>query len=97
SKESDVSALIAENVTAMALVQAYGREDLQQDRFDLENRESLESGLAAMRLSKTFRRMMTVLVALGTGGVVYFGGTLALDKGLVKNKVYNFKVLNFVV
>jgi ATP-binding cassette subfamily B protein len=90
SKESDVSALIVENVTAMALVQAYGRENLQQDRFDLENRESLESGLAAMRLSKTFRRMMTVLVALGTGGVVYFGGSLALDKAILPGTLVLF-------
>ena len=77
-KESDVTSLIAENVTAMALVQAYGREEVQQARFVSGNRESLKFGIAAMRLAKTFKRMNDVLVALGTVGVVYFGGQLAL-------------------
>ncbi|MGH7455763.1 MAG: ABC transporter ATP-binding protein, partial [bacterium] len=89
-KESEVSALIAENVTTMALVQAYGRESLQRDRFNVENHESLESGLTAMRLAKTFRRLMTLLVALGTGGVVYFGGSLALDKAILPGTIVLF-------
>ncbi len=78
SKESDITSLIAENVTAMALVQAYGREDLQQARFVSENRQSLDSGITAMRLSKVFKRISDILVALGTAGVVYYGGTLAM-------------------
>ncbi len=79
SKESDVTSIIAENVTAMALVQAYGREDLQQARFELENRESLESGIDATRLSKIFKRVTDMLIALGTFGVICYGGSLALD------------------
>jgi ATP-binding cassette, subfamily B, bacterial len=79
SKESDMTSLIAENVTAMALVQAYGREDLQQARFASENRESLNFELAAVRLTKTFKRLSDVLIALGTSGVVYYGGSLAFD------------------
>jgi ATP-binding cassette subfamily B protein len=79
SKESDVTSLIAENVTAMALVQAYGREDLQQARFASENRESLNFELTAVRLTKTFKRLSDVLIALGTSGVVYYGGCLAFD------------------
>ena len=47
SKESDVTSLITENATAMALVQAYGREDLQQARFASENRHSLTFELTA--------------------------------------------------
>jgi ATP-binding cassette subfamily B protein len=43
-----------------------------------------------MRLAKTFRRMMIVLVALGTGGVVYFGGSLALDKAILPGTLVLF-------
>lgn len=78
-KESKVSSLITENVTAMALVQAYGREDWQQARFASENRQSLESGIKALRLSKLFKRMNDILMALGTAAVVTYGGFLALD------------------
>jgi len=78
-KESDVAAVVFENVTGAALVQAYGREDLEQERFAKENRESLESGLKAMRLDKTFKRASDILCSLGTCGVIYFGGRFALQ------------------
>ncbi|NUO78555.1 ABC transporter ATP-binding protein [candidate division KSB1 bacterium] len=79
SKEGNVTSLISENVTGMALVQAYGREDLQHARFQAENRKSLQSGLEAMKLSKIFKRVTDMLTAVGTAGVVYYGGHLALD------------------
>jgi ATP-binding cassette subfamily B protein len=90
SKESDVTSLIAENVTAMALVQAYGREEVQQARFVSGNRDSLECGITAMRLSKTFKRMNDILVALGTVGVVYFGGQLALAAAILPGTLVLF-------
>jgi ATP-binding cassette subfamily B protein len=79
SKESDVTSLITENATAMALVQAYGREDLQQARFASENRHSLTFELTALRLMQAFKRSSDLLIGLGTGGVVYYGGSLAFD------------------
>lgn len=82
SKESDVTSIISENVTAMALVQAYGREGTQLARFETENRQSLESGIDAMRLSKSFKRVNDILFACGTCAVVYFGGSLALNAAL---------------
>jgi ATP-binding cassette subfamily B protein len=81
---------VAENVTAMALVQAYGLEGTQQSRFALENRASLASGVEAMRLSKMFRRINGMLVACGTAGVVYWGGTLALEQAILPGTVVLF-------
>jgi ABC-type multidrug transport system fused ATPase/permease subunit len=79
SKESDIASMVSENLTAMALVQAYGREDLQQSRFESENRESLASGVTATRLAKMFKRTSEILIAVGTAGVVYYGGRLAWE------------------
>jgi ABC-type multidrug transport system fused ATPase/permease subunit len=89
-KESDVSSAIAENVTAMALVQAYGREDLQRARFESENRQSLAYGIAALRLSKAFRRATDVVIALGTAGVLYYGGMLALEGTILPGSLVLF-------
>jgi len=77
--ESNIASIISENAAGMALVQAYGREDLLQTRFADENRQSLESTLTATRLSKVFSRITDTLVALGTCGIAYYGGSLALD------------------
>jgi ATP-binding cassette subfamily B protein len=79
SKEGEVAALVSENVTAMALVQAYGREDLLHERFQSANRASLALGLRSMKLSKAFKRVSDLLVAAGTGAVLWVGGRLALQ------------------
>ena len=89
-KESDVAAVVFENVTGAALVQAYGREDLEQERFARENRESLESGLKAMRLGKAFKRMSDILCSLGTCAVIYFGGRFALHGDISPGTVVLF-------
>lgn len=81
-KESEVSAVISETVTSMALVQAYGREEQQQARFESENQLSLASGISAMQLSKIFKRLNDILAALGTFGVVYYGGFLVMEERL---------------
>lgn len=90
AKESDISSIISENVTAMALVQAYGREDLQHGRFKAENRQSLDFGLTALQLTKTFRRCNDLLLATGTGAVVYYGGVLALEGSILPGTLVLF-------
>lgn len=89
-KESDISQIVSENVTAMALVQAYGREDSQQARFARENQESLKSGISAMRLSKLFKRLNQILMAIGTGAVAYYGGLLALEGSILPGTLVLF-------
>ena len=90
STEGEVAALVSENVTAMALVQAYGREDLLHQRFRSENRASLLSGLKAMKLSKSFKRVSDLLVAGGTGAVLWLGGRLALQHELSPGTIVLF-------
>lgn len=89
-KESDVSAIIIENVSAMAVIKAYGREDTQQARFSSENRKSMESGIVALRLSKLFRRLNDILMAAGTSGVVIYGGILALEGAILPGTLVLF-------
>jgi ATP-binding cassette subfamily B protein len=89
-KEGHLATLAWEQVTSMALVQAYGREDLRQERFATQNRESLKSGLKAMRLSKTFKRTSDIVIAVGTCSVVYLGGRLALDHAILPGTLVLF-------
>jgi ATP-binding cassette subfamily B protein len=77
-QESIVASLITENVTSMALIQAYGREETTQDRFSGENQGSLAAQLRALRLQKTYSRLADFLVTLSTAAVLYCGGRAAL-------------------
>jgi ABC-type multidrug transport system fused ATPase/permease subunit len=77
-KESEVGAIVQENVSSMAVVQAFSREEQERERFGREARESLRADLQRLRFSKGFGRTIDLLVALGSALVIYYGGTLAL-------------------
>jgi ABC-type multidrug transport system fused ATPase/permease subunit len=78
TKESEVGAIIQENLSSMAVVQAFSREDQERERFGKETEQSLQADLKRLRLSKGFGRTIEVVAALGQAGIVYYGGLLAL-------------------
>ncbi len=78
NQEGEVASVLVENVNAMALVQAYGREDSERARLAAENQGSLMATVEAFRMHRTYSRIVDILVILGTGGVLYFGGRYAL-------------------
>jgi ABC-type multidrug transport system fused ATPase/permease subunit len=81
-KESDVASIVSENVLAMSLIQAYGREGTEKDRFDVGNTASLEAETSAIRLSKLFKRVADILVAIGMALVFYLACMLVLNQVL---------------
>ncbi len=91
-KESDMSSLIADNVTAMALVQGYGREDLQHEQFSSVNQKSMVSAVKAIKISKIFKRVNEIVIAAGTAVVIYFGGLLVLDDAILPGTLVLFSV-----
>ena len=78
NQEGEVASVRVEIVNAMALVQAYGREDTEHARLVDSNQDSLRATVEAFRLHRTYSRVVDILVILGTGGVLYFGGRYAL-------------------
>jgi ABC-type multidrug transport system fused ATPase/permease subunit len=89
-KEGEISAIISENVTAMALVQAYGREHSERDRFSKEVKASLKAQMEALRLQKTFSRLSDFTVTLSSAGVLYFGGLYALGGSILPGTLVVF-------
>jgi len=89
-KESKVSSVISDNIAAMALVQAYGREDMQHARFVKENQRSKTHQVRTIKLSKIFKRINAVLVAGGTAIVIYWGGLLVLDDVILPGTIVLF-------
>ena len=77
-KEGEVASILTENLQSMALVQAYGQEDRERERFMSENQKSLKAQLKALQLQKTFSRIVDIIVTLSTAAVLYFGGKFAL-------------------
>lgn len=77
-KESEVASLVQETMTSKEVVQAFGREEHEKDRFAREANESLHATLGSLRMSKGFERAVQVTMAIGTALVVYFGARRAL-------------------
>ena len=81
-KESEVGAIIQENVSSMAVVQAFSQEDQERERFESEAHESMTADLRRMQLSKGFGRAIELLVAVGSALVIYVAGERALGARL---------------
>lgn len=77
-KESGVASLVQETVTSKEVVQAFVREELEQQRFAEESTESLKATMGRMKVSKGFERTVQVITAVGTALVVYFGARRVL-------------------
>src|SRR6185503_9815400 len=88
--ESEVSSVVADNVEAMALVQAYGREATEYQRFAERNAKSLEAQLKALRLQRTYGRLVQLLITLSTAGVLWFGARYALKGDILPGTLVVF-------
>lgn len=78
-QESNVASFAHDNLSLMPLVQAYGQEDAQSRQFKQANQKGVRAKISVLRLTKFFRRMNKILMAIGTAAVVFAGGWLVLD------------------
>jgi ABC-type multidrug transport system fused ATPase/permease subunit len=79
TRESEVGAIVQENISSMAAVQAFSRQDQERQRFENEARASMTADIRRMQLSRGFGRAIELLVALGTASVIYYAGRRALS------------------
>ncbi|MEM7118037.1 MAG: ABC transporter ATP-binding protein, partial [Chloroflexota bacterium] len=78
-KEGKIASIIAENAEAMSLVKAYGLEASEKARFDEQNQASMGYEMRVVALTKTFKRVMEMMAALGTSFVLYVGARTVLN------------------
>ena len=72
-QEGRVSAVLQESLTAIKLVQAYGREGFEEARLAGESDKSLEASLEASILQARLNPFITVLSSVATIGVTLYG------------------------
>ncbi len=79
-QEGEVAAVIAENVTSIELVQAYGREESEIKRFIRESRKSLRAMIKYLTAGRALSRVIDVFILGSTAAILYFGGLFALER-----------------
>jgi len=72
-KESQIAQVMTERISAVRVVQAYAREAHEEERFARRNASSAKAGLAATRLEAHLDRLVQIVLAAGTAGVVWYG------------------------
>ncbi len=74
-KESQITNVMAENLSSISIVQAFAREAYEEERFARHNAKSMQAGLVSTRLEQQMNRLVQIILALGTAGVIWFGVT----------------------
>jgi len=72
-REGRVASLVGEMLQSIAVIQSFGREEYEEEKFLSSNRRNLNQGLRTVRLEAKLERVSEVMIALGTGGVLWMG------------------------
>jgi len=81
-KEGEIVSVIQEVLNSIRVVKAFSREDYEQRRLEAESLESVEIALRARGLKAKLSPIVEVLVAIGTGLVLWFGASMVLHQRL---------------
>ncbi len=78
-KIAKVAANLQETISGVRVTQSFVREDANQDRFEVINRENFGANMRAAYLFALFVPTVDIVAAVGTAIVIWFGGTAVIQ------------------
>jgi ATP-binding cassette, subfamily B, bacterial len=81
-KEGEIVSVIQEVLSSMHVVKAFAREGFEQRRLAQESRESMAMALRVRDLKVKLPTAVDLIIAAGSGLVLWFGGRMALSGSL---------------
>jgi len=88
--EGQIAAKASEVLSSMHLVQAFGRESYEKERFENDSAEALKESVRTARLEAAAARAADLTVAVGTWAVVLVGSLQALRGQMTPGNVLVF-------
>lgn len=79
-KQGELVSIVQEVLTSVHVVQAFAREDYEQQRFETESMENVEAALKARNVKAKLAPLVDIIAAVGTCLVLGFGGRMALSR-----------------
>lgn len=79
AKEGNLASRLREMLGAVSVVQAFGRESYERDRFDEESSSVTEESIRAIRIQRAGSRLVNMITAVGSAAVLVFGGMQAMS------------------
>jgi subfamily B ATP-binding cassette protein MsbA len=89
-KMSELNIVLQEAFTGNKIVKAFGREPLQQERFDAVNDRLLRLALKDQRVDNLAEPLMEILGALGIMGAIWYGGYRVISGTLTPGEFFSF-------
>jgi len=81
-KEGEITSVVEEVLSSIRVVKAFAREDYEVRRLEQESLEAVEVALRARSLKAKLTPLVGIVVAVGTGLVLWFGTKLVLTGAL---------------
>jgi subfamily B ATP-binding cassette protein MsbA len=78
-REGELMSEVAEKLTSIQVVQAFAREDYEDQKFDWQSQQSVAAGLRARSMKARLSPVVDLLVAVGTCLVLGYGARLVLN------------------
>jgi subfamily B ATP-binding cassette protein MsbA len=89
-KIGELNIVLQEAFTGNKIVKAFGRERLQQARFDAVNDRLLRLALKDQRVDLLAEPLMEILGALGIMGAIWYGGYRVISGALTPGEFFSF-------
>jgi ATP-binding cassette, subfamily B, bacterial len=89
-KEGRVASRVSETLAAVSLVQAFGREHYEEERFETESAQTLEESIQTTRMEAATLRSVEMISAVGTWAVVLFGSLQVLKGQMTPGDILIF-------
>lgn len=77
-QEGEIASIVQEVLSSIRVVKAFSRENYEQERFDKQSLETVETALKARSLKAKLAPIVEVIVAAGTCLVLWYGVRLVL-------------------
>lgn len=71
--EGKMTSRFNEVLSSISLIQAFGRESFEEDRFETESVHNLQSGIQTSRTTAAVSKIVALVSAIGTAATVFFG------------------------
>jgi subfamily B ATP-binding cassette protein MsbA len=86
----DLTVFLQESFTGIKIVKAFGRESLQQVRFDTLNDQRVRLALRDVRVDELSGPLMEILAAFGIVGTLWYGGSRVIAGALTPGEFFSF-------
>lgn len=88
--EGRLASRVSEILSSVPLIQAYGMEDYERERFEADSSQSMKDSIRTSRMEAAATRLVEIISAFGTAIVVLFGCLQALDGHMTPGDVLVF-------